>query len=59
MWFLITGSDSALLEQENQAVPETSLLHMLVVASTTAGQCPIHIPSPFLCMPTVTSEWFA
>ena len=38
---------------------EVAFLQMLAVTSTTDGQCPIHIPSPFLCRLTMTSEWFA
>lgn len=37
----------------------SAFLQMLAVTSTTDGQCPIHIPSPFLCRLTMTSKWFA
>lgn len=55
MWFLISCSNSAYWKKKIRQF----LLHMLVVASTTEGQCPIHIPPLFLCMPTMTSKWFS
>lgn len=58
MWFLITGSNCT-LEQEIQTISEMSLPHVLAMVSTTESQCPIHIPSPFLCMPATTSKCFA
>ena len=38
---------------------EVAFLQMLAMTSTTDSQCPIHIPSPFLCRLTMTSKWFA